>query len=109
PPPTLFPYTTLFRSQQLAHEPVRHVHARDDHPRHVALLDLVVDARERERELVVREADVGEVRVDAGEMLGVEMDVELALLSFVVHAPTILVAWKASARAGSRTRSPLWR
>src|SRR5207237_9805531 len=89
--------------------PAGTVRARDDYAGMVAVLDLVVDARERERELVVREADVGEVRVDAGEMLVVEMDVELALLSFVVHAPTILVAWKASARAGSPTRSPLWR
>ena len=59
---------------------VRHVHARDDDAGDVALLDLVVDPRERDRELVVREADVREVRVDAGQVLGIEVDVELALL-----------------------------
>ena len=82
----------LHRVEQLAHEPARHVHARDDHARDVALLDLVVDARERERELVVREADVREVGVDPGEVLGVEMDVELALLVVAFHASTILLA-----------------
>jgi len=51
----------------------------------------VVDPGERQRELVVREADVREVRIDAGEVLRVEMDVELALLGLVVHGPTILV------------------
>ena len=62
----------LHRVEQLAHEAGRHVHAGDDDARDVAVLDLVVDARERERELVVREADVREVRVDAGEVLRVE-------------------------------------
>ena len=33
----------------------RHVHAGDDHPGDLALLDLVVDAGEGDRELVVRE------------------------------------------------------
>jgi len=69
-----------------------HVHTRDDDPGHVALFDLVVDARERERELVRREGDVGEVRVDPGHLLRIEMDVELALLGLVVHDPTILRA-----------------
>jgi len=69
-----------------------HVHARDDDSGHVALFDLVVDARERERELVRREGDVGEVRVDPGHLLRIEMDVELALLGLVVHGPTILRA-----------------
>jgi len=52
----------------------------------------VVDARERERELVVGEADVGEVRVDPGEVLGVEMNVELALLVVAFHESNILLA-----------------
>src|SRR5262249_20728573 len=71
---------------------------------HVALFDLVVDARERQRELVVREADVRKVRVDPAEVLGVEVDVELALLGVVVHGLTILVAWTGSAHAGSPSR-----
>ena len=52
---------------------------------------LVVDPRERERELVVGERDVGEVRVRAAEMLLVDLDVELPLLAGVVlvHIPTI--------------------
>ena len=66
--------------------------SRDDHAGNVALLDLVVDARERERELVVGEADVGEVCVDPGEVLGVEMNVELALLVVAFHESNILLA-----------------
>src|SRR5438128_747175 len=77
----------LERVHQLLGELRRHVHARDDDARDVALLDLVVDAGEGDRELVVRERDVGEVRVDAGQIRGIEMDVELALggVAFVVH------------------------
>src|SRR6266849_9215310 len=77
----------LERVHQLLGELRRHVHARDDDARDVALLDLVVDAGEGDRELVVRERDVGEVRVDAGQVRGIEMDVELALggVAFVVH------------------------
>jgi hypothetical protein len=55
-----------------------------DHAGHVALLDLVVDPGERERELVVREADVGEVRVDPGQVLGVDVDVQPALVGILV-------------------------
>ena len=55
-------------------------------PGHVTLFDLVVDPREGDRELVAREADVGEVRVDAREVLGVEMDVQMPLLCLVVHS-----------------------
>ena len=65
--------------EELLRELLRHVHAADDHARDIALLDLVVDPRERERELVVREGDVREVRIDAREVLRVEMNVELAL------------------------------
>src|SRR5215210_8605377 len=74
------PPRVVHRVHQLAHEAARHVDARDDRPRYVALLDLVLDAREGQRELVVRVADVRKVGVDAGEVLGVEVDVELALL-----------------------------
>ncbi len=67
----------------------RHVHAGHDDAGDVALLDLVVDPREGERELVVREADVREVRVDAGEVRLVDLDVELALADPLVHVRTI--------------------
>src|SRR5687767_8600431 len=43
---------------QLTHEARRHVHARDDDARYLRLLDLVVDARECDGELVVAVADV---------------------------------------------------
>jgi hypothetical protein len=49
----------------------------------------VVDAGERERELVVGEADVGEVRVDTCQVLRVEVNVELTLLGLLVHGSTI--------------------
>ena len=39
------------------------------------------------------EADVREVRVDAAEVLGVHLDVEISGLSLVFHAPTILRRW----------------
>ena len=48
----------VHRVHQLSKEARRHVHAADDDAGDVPLLDLVVDAGERERELVVREADV---------------------------------------------------
>ncbi len=76
----------LHRVDQLTHEAGRHAHARDDDPGDLFLLDLVVDAREGDRELVVRVADVGEVRVDAGHHLGRRVDVEVALGLFFVHA-----------------------
>src|SRR3954452_9470878 len=81
----------VHRVEQLAHEARRHVHARDDDTRDVALLDLVVDAGEGERELIVGEADVREAGVDPGEVRRVEMDVELALLPFLFRA-SILTA-----------------
>src|SRR5690242_21870962 len=62
PRSTLFPYTTLFRSAR------RGIDARDDGAGHVTLLDLVLDARERERELVAREGDIREVRIRAGDV-----------------------------------------
>src|SRR5215218_9364093 len=77
----------LHRVHQLAHEAGRHVDARDDGTGHVALVDLVLDAGERDGELVVGEADVGEVRVDAGEVLGVEVEVQLAVVGLRLHAP----------------------
>src|SRR5690606_3134406 len=50
---------------QLAHEARREVDPRHDHAGHRVHLDLVVDARGGDRELVVRVADVLEVRVVA--------------------------------------------
>src|SRR5258707_11925485 len=87
----------LHRRDQLLHEARRGVHARHDGAGDVALLDLVLAPRKRERELVAREADVGEVRVGARDVRRIEMDVESALAGLrlrselvVVHAPTIL-------------------
>src|SRR5262249_34241714 len=91
----------LHRREQLLEELLRHVHARNDDTRDVALLDLVVDARERDRELVGGEGDVGEVRIDPRHLLRVEVDVELALLGILVHRPTILRAWSRSSRSAA--------
>jgi hypothetical protein len=55
------------------------VDARDDHAGHLVGLDLVVDAREGHRELVVGVADVGEVGVYAPHDLGGQVDVYVAL------------------------------
>src|SRR5262249_45944945 len=87
-------------------ELLRHVHARDDHAGDVPLLDLVVDPGEGDRELVGGEGDVGEVRVDPRHLLGIQVDVELAVLGLLVHCPTILLAWSRPSRsAASATRS----
>ena len=77
--------------EQLLRELRRHVHARDDDPGNIAFRDLVIDPRERDRELVLGERDVGEVRVGAGEVLLVDLNVELTLLAGVVlvHARTV--------------------
>ena len=80
----------LHRVDQLAHELVRDVHARDEHAGDLAALCLVLDPEEVERELVLREADVPEVRIAAGH-LRIEVDVQLALLRAVrFHDSTIL-------------------
>src|SRR6185312_7051680 len=70
----------LHRVDQLAHETRREVDARDDDAG-----DLVVHAREGDRELVLRVAHVREVRVDPGHDLRGEVDVDVALAVFVVH------------------------
>ena len=54
----------------------------------------MVDARERQRELVVREGDVREVRVDARQVLRLHVDVELPLVLVVHRSFTILELWK---------------
>jgi STE24 endopeptidase len=60
----------LHRVDQLAHELGRQVEPGDDDAGHLALLDLVVHAGERDAELVVRVRDVGEVRVRPRHRLG---------------------------------------
>ena len=65
----------------------------NDHAGHLLGLDLVVDARESDRELVVGVADVREVRVYATHDLGGQMDVYVALRArvlIVVHGPVLL-------------------
>src|SRR3954449_3393038 len=69
---------------ELLHELRREVQARDDDTGDLVLLDLVVDAGERDRELVVGVADVREVRVVAGHVLGREVDVDVALGALLV-------------------------
>ena len=69
----------LERVDQLAHEARREADARDDDAGDLAGLDLVVDAREGDRELVVGVADVREVRVDARHHLGRDVDVDVAV------------------------------
>ena len=55
------------------------------HARHLVVVDLVVDLRERQRELVVRVADVGEVGIHAGHQLRREVDVQAAFVRILVH------------------------
>src|SRR5689334_6715290 len=80
------------RVDELLHEARREVHPRDDDAGDLLVLDLVVDPREGDRELVVGVADVGEVGVDARHDLRREVDVQVALGSAVfvlVHARTL--------------------
>src|SRR3954452_1353615 len=69
---------------ELLHELRREVQAGDDDARDLVVLDLVVDAGERDRELVLGVADVREVRVMAGHLLRVEVDVDVALRPVVL-------------------------
>ena len=69
----------LHRREELLGELLGHVDARHDDARDVPVLHLVVDPREGERELVVRERDVREVRVDARKVLRLHVDVQLAV------------------------------
>ncbi len=93
----------LHRVDQLAHEARGEVDAGDDHARNLFGLDLVVDAREGHRELVVGVADVGEVGVYAPHDLGGEVDVYVALGTWVVvvHGTSI------ATRAGDRGQQVL--
>src|SRR3954453_21419270 len=77
---------------QLAHELRRQVHARDDHAGHLLVLDLVVDPGEGDGELVVGVADVREVRVVAGHLRGVEVDVDVPL------GPVVLISHRCQYR-----------
>ena len=94
----------LHRVDQLAHEARREVDAGDDDARHLVVVDLVVDAREGDRELVVRVADVREVRVDAGHDLGREVDVQVPLVDLVVHRASIAVCPSGRVRQDARLR-----
>jgi STE24 endopeptidase len=67
----------LHRVDQLAHELGRQVDPADDHPGDLLVLDLVIDASERHRELVVRVADVGEVGVVPRHHVRREVDVDV--------------------------------
>src|SRR5450756_2045325 len=70
--------------EQLLEKARREVDAADDDAVHLArLLALVVETHERDRELVVRVADVGEVGVDARHHLGGGVQVDVLLL--VLH------------------------
>src|SRR5207245_10525266 len=77
-------------------------------PGYRRVVGLVVDAGERDRELVRLVGDVCEVRVRPGHLLRVEMDVELPLLAVAVHAPTIHPPWRTSVSVASATRLPRW-
>ena len=76
----------LHRVDQLPHELGAQVDPRDDDAGDLVVLDLVVDARERDRELVVGVADVREIRVYAGHDVRREVDVDVPLgASGIVH------------------------
>ena len=66
------------RGHQLAHEARREADAGDDDAG-ISLSRPLVDARERDRELVVGVADVREVRVDARHHLRRDLDVDVAV------------------------------
>src|SRR5919201_2351387 len=60
----------LERVYELPHELRRGAHAGYDHAGDLIVVDLVVEPREGDRELVVRVADIREVRVGARHRLG---------------------------------------
>ena len=64
--------------------------ARDDHARDLVVLDLVVHARERQRELVVGVRDGREVRVDARHHLRRRVQIEVPLA--LVRSPSLLAS-----------------
>ena len=73
-------------------------------PGHLGALDVVVDARERDRELVVGVADVGEVRVHPGQRLRLDLDVEVPFLWLGFHAVLLVRSIEAES---SRSRPAL--
>src|ERR1019366_1164645 len=88
----------LHRIYELAHEPRGEVDPGHDHAWDLLGLDLVVDPREGDGELVVGVADVCKVCVHAPHDLGGEMDVYVALCAWVlvVHAASIAIAEQGS-------------
>ena len=81
---------------------------RDDHDSgDLVVVDLVVEAGERDRELVVRVADVREVRVGAGHQLGRHVHVDVALaLAVVAHTSPSIAPCESAWSASGRLRPP---
>lgn len=52
----------------------------------------MINSCERQRELVVGKTYVGKVGVDTGEVIRVEMDIQLSFGALVVHGSTIVGA-----------------
>src|SRR4051794_6896567 len=97
----------LQRVDQLAHEERRQVDPHDRDTGHLGALDVVVDARERDRELVVRVADVGEVRVHPGQCLRLDLDVEMPFLWLGLHAYSLgSLVWRSLVLHPRRTGAP---
>src|SRR3954453_20189359 len=65
------------------------VDPRHDHTGHLVVLDLVVDARERDAELVVRGRDVREVRVVPRHDLRRRLQVDVALAVVLGHPAVV--------------------
>src|SRR3954465_1292092 len=75
----------LERVDQLTHEERCEIDAHDRNAGHLRPLHVVIDARERDRELVVGMADVGEVGVHPGQGLWLDLDVEMPFLWLGFH------------------------
>src|SRR5215210_2515426 len=84
------------------------VHARHHHARDLVVLDLVVDAGERDAELVVRVRDVREVRVVPRHDLGGRLPVEVALAVVLGHPAVVsrTCGTSCSRSGGCGPRSP---
>ena len=92
--------------EQLAHEPGRQVDPRDDDARDLPVLDLVVDARERDAELVVRVRDVGEVGVGTRHRLRSRVEVDLALGDVACHPSGSIAHVRYTVLAVGKVRAP---
>src|SRR5215210_1243215 len=83
------PVVVLEGVDQLAEQPRGEVDARDDHARHLVVLDLVVHAGERDAELVVGMGDVREVGVVARHDLGGRLQVDVAFAVVLGHPAVV--------------------